>query len=284
MTALPAAAAATGGVVAPKPWLKWAGGKRQLLPELRKYMPIDDAGHYYEPFIGGGAVFFDLRARGFEGHATLGDANERLVRAYLGVRNDVEAVIETLRGSRYDKREYLRERARKVDGLEDDEVAAWLIYLNKTGFNGLYRVNRAGQFNVPFGRYDNPTICDTEGLRAASGALRKTEMRIGDFEKTVRGAEQRDLVYFDPPYCPVSDTANFVGYAKDGFDMADQERLRDCAVRMKQRGVHVVLSNADVPAVRKLYAKGFKLHSVSARRSINSDKSARGPVGELIIT
>jgi DNA adenine methylase len=266
-----------------KPFVKWAGGKRQLLPALWHVMP-DKFGHYYEPFIGGGALLFSLRAAGWCGPATLGDANERLVRTYLGVRNDVESVIECLKEKQYDKAEYLEERARDPDLMDDDcDVAAWFIYLNKTGFNGLYRVNADGKFNVPFGRYDNPTICDAEGLRLCAKALKRTTFKIGDFEKTLKSAERGDLVYSDPPYLPVNATSNFTSYTRGGFTFEDQERLAACAARLKQRGVHVILSNADLPAIHKMY-KGFKIRRVEARRSINSKASARGLVGEVIIT
>jgi DNA adenine methylase len=273
------------------PPVKWVGGKRQLLPELLKHIPMPapiECGsaktHYYEPLVGGGALFFKLRELGFLGSATLGDENERLVRMYMGVRNDVEAVIECLKGMRYDSDEFYETRARLIDTAEDAEVAAWFIYLNRCGFNGLYRVNRKNEFNVPFGKYTNPTICDADGLRRTAAALRKTTFKIGDFEKTVKTAERGDLVYFDPPYVPVNKTSDFTGYTRDGFTFKDQERLRDCALALKRRGVHVVLSNADVPIVRKLYANVFKIHAVSARRNINSKGSARGAVGEVIIT
>jgi DNA adenine methylase len=265
------------------PFVKWAGGKRQLLPELRKSLP-GTFRHYYEPFVGGGALFFDLRASGFHGTATLGDANERLVRTYIGVRDDVSQVIHLLQGFKYDKRMYLRERARRIDTADDAEVAAWLIYLNRTGFNGLYRVNQKGEFNVPFGRYENPTICDEELLLLCSKALRKTKIVAWDFVKTVKGAEAGDLVYFDPPYVPVSDTSDFTSYTKDKFGPEDQERLRDCAWRLKKLGVHVVLSSPDVPIIRKLYKRDFKIRRVEARRNINSKVAGRGIVGEVIVT
>jgi DNA adenine methylase len=268
---------------AASPFLKWAGGKRQLLSELRKSLPAT-FGHYYEPFVGGGAFFFDLRGGGFGGTATLGDANERLVRTYMGVRDDVSQVIHLLQGFKYDKRMYLRERARRIDTADDAEVAAWLIYLNRTGFNGLYRVNKKGEFNVPFGRYTNPTICDATGLQAVSRVLHKTKIVDWDFEKTVKNAEAKDLVYFDPPYVPVSDSANFTSYTKDGFGPMDQVRLRDCAWRLKKLGVHVILSSPDVPVIRKLYKRDFKVRRVEARRNINSKATSRGAVGEVIIT
>ncbi len=270
---------------APHPFTKWAGGKRQLLPELRKSLP-EEFNHYYEPFVGGGALFFDLRASGWKGSATLGDANERLVRTYLGVRNDVETVITCLKLMRYKKSEYLERRARAIDLCGDEEVAAWFIYLNKCGFNGLYRVNSAGKFNVPFGDYTNPTICDAEGLRRASVALKKTRFFIGDFEKTCKSVEAEDLVYLDPPYAPASATSDFTGYTRDGFTIEDQTRLRDVASRLKRIGANVILSNADLPVIRNLYTRslGFSIRRVEARRNINSKASARGAVGEVIIT
>jgi len=269
----------------PKPFLKWAGGKRQLLPELMKALP-DEFYHYYEPFVGGGALFFNMRALGWGGHATLADSNDLLMRTYLGVRNDVEAVIDDLKGATYSKEEFLEQRARQPFVQENPDptvVAAWLIYLNKTCFNGLWRVNSKGQFNVPFGRYTNPTICDAEGLRACASALRKTKLLTADFERTVKSAETGDLVYLDPPYAPVNTTSDFTGYTKAGFDGPDQERLRDCALKLKERGVHVILSNADVEIVRKLYRK-FNIRRVEARRAINSKATSRGSVGEVIIT
>lgn len=273
-----------------KPFLKWAGGKRQLITELCKSIPEEffnehHGHHYYEPFVGGGALFFSLRALGWNSTATLGDANERLMSTYMGLKHDVEMVIEILKKHRYEKNEFLRERARKIDIASDPEIAAWMIYLNRTCFNGLYRVNKAGEFNVPFGDYTNPTICDAEGLRAASKALGCTKLVTGDFEKIVKSAKAEDLIYFDPPYVPVSATSDFTSYTADKFGPKDQERLRDCALRLKKLGAHVILSNADTPFTRKLYSdKAFKIRSVSARRNINSKASARGKVGEVIIT
>lgn len=271
-------------VRAPGPIIKYCGGKTQLLPEIRRFYP-EKIRHYYEPFFGGGAVFFDLRAGGWDGEATLGDANERLVRTYLGIRNDVQDVIDRLREMKYDRDVFYEERERRPEAMSDDaDVAAWFIYLNRCGFNGLYRVNKSGKFNVPFGRYTNPKICDPERLIAASLALRGTEFRICDFGNTVRGAEAEDFVYFDPPYLPTSETANFTSYTASGFPWDDQIRLRDCALRLKGRGVNVLLSNAGLAPIRDLYADGFDIHEVQARRNINSDGGKRGNVTEFLIT
>lgn len=266
----------------PKPFLKWVGGKRQLLPELRKEVPLSFR-RYYEPFLGGGALFFDLRASGWTGPATLGDTNDRLIRTYRGVRDNVEDVIGLLGEMKYNRNEYLTRREDYIDARSDPEVAAWFIYINKCGFNGLYRVNKSGVCNVPFGRYTDPVICDVDTLRLASKALRNTILRRVDFERCVESVAAGDLVYFDPPYWPASESANFTGYTKGGFSSADQERLRDHACGMRMHRAHVILSNADVPAIRKLY-RGFNIRRVNARRNVNSKASKRGPVGEVIIT
>lgn len=264
-----------------KPFVKWAGGKRQLAAKLLAHVPAK-IGTYYEPFVGGGALFFALDGR-FE-HALLNDANKRLIETYAGVRDDVETVISLLKTMPYLKTFYIATRKRDPDIMAEVDVAAWFIYLNKAGFNGLYRVNSSGGFNVPFGRYTNPTICDEPGLRAAAEALAGVQLRDGDFEKAVKSAERGDFVYFDPPYWPASPTSNFTGYTAGGFGAADHQRLRDIALVLKKRGVGVMLSNADLPPVRALYGKGFELERVEARRGINSDAGKRGPVGELIIT
>jgi len=268
----------------PAVFLKWAGGKRQLLPELFKHVP-DKFGRYYEPFLGGGALFFAMRAKGWNDVATLSDENCRLISAYAGVKNDVNAVIRELRPMKYEREFFERTRAAAPDPKDWTSSAVWLIYLNRTCFNGLYRVNRAGKFNVPFGKYTNPTICDEWGLRAASRALERTKLMEASFDFAVRDAKREDFCYFDPPYWPVNETSNFTSYTSDGFDGEDHEHLAEVALRLKKKGVHVILSNADVPAVRKLYGGGkFQIHSVEARRSVNSKGSKRGKVGELIIT
>jgi len=279
-----AAARSIEATLAPRPFLKWVGGKRQLLPELRKHVPAK-FGRYFEPFVGGGALFFDLRARGYEGAATLSDANRHLVQTYVGVGNYVEGVIGRLKKMQYEPAYYATTRARQPDPDRDQAayIAAWFIYINKTGFNGLWRVNRKGQCNVPFGRYDNPTICDAPTLRACSAALANTSLWGTDFEDPLREARRGDFVYIDPPYAPVSTTANFVGYVEGGFGLSDQTRLRDTAWRLREKGVHVVLSNANVPLVQELYKK-FDVRVVEARRAVNSNAAKRGKVEEVIIT
>ena len=264
------------------PFLKWVGSKRQLRPELRKHVPSFK--RYFEPFVGGGALFFDLEPS----IAFLGDQNSRLVTTYKGVRDHVEDVIMLLKTYPYEKEFYLAMRAKDIDDFQKYgavEVAAWFIYLNRTGFNGVYRVNKSGGFNVPFGKYTNPVICQEDALRAASKALQRVKLVMGDFELTTTSARAGDFIYFDPPYVPVSATADFTAYTSDGFGAADQIRLRDYARALAKRGVHVVLSNSDTEPVRDLYSsKPFVIHEVQARRSVNSNIAKRGKVGELIIT
>ncbi len=269
------------------PFLKWAGGKRKLVPQLLALLP-DRFGTYHEPFVGGGALFFALGAqspRRFEA-ACIADGNERLMRCYRAVRDDVDQVIALLRGhaSAHCKDYYYALRATPVDQADDTVVAAWLAYFNRTAFNGLYRVNSKNKFNVPFGRYANPRICNEEHLRACSGLLQRVQVGHEPFDAVLDRARPGDAVYFDPPYVPLTDTAYFTSYTKGGFGPDDQIHLRDVAVELAGRGVRVVLSNHDTPWVRELYDEDrFELHVVPVARSINSKASKRGAVNELII-
>lgn len=263
-----------------RPFLKWVGGKRQLLPRLLAQMPAS-YGRYFEPFIGGGALFFALQPK----LAVISDVNERLVRTYRAVRDDVETVIALLATYPYERSFYERMRALDVDARPDAEAAAWFIYVNRTGFNGLYRVNRAGRFNVPFGKYTNPTICDADLLRECSLALRGVEIRHADFADAVAGADTGDFVYFDPPYVPLTATSSFTAYHADGFGRDDQRRLRDVAARLVARGVHVLASNSSASLVRDLYsAPTFTLVEVDATRAVNCRADRRGVVREVLIS
>jgi len=267
-----------GGRPSARPLLKWAGGKRQLVEHLRSHIPRQH-GRYFEPFLGGGALFFAHR----RGSTVLADVNARLIRAYRGVRDDVESVIRRLKKCPHDRKFFYRFREAEIDARSDVEVAAWFIYLNKTAFNGLYRVNRSNRFNVPFGRYTNPTICDEANLRACSAALAGVELLVEDFETVVAKATGDDFVYFDPPYVPLSATSSFTSYTALGFGVTEQIRLRDTARKLKQRGVHVLLSNSAAPLVRDLYKDGFHVIEVSATRLVNSKAAARGAIPELLI-
>ncbi len=264
----------------PRPFLKWAGGKGFSLPFIDRFLP-ETFGTYHEPFVGGGALFFHLKPR----RAVLTDRNERLIRAYRGIRDDVDAVIEMLADL---EREHCKElfldlRGWPIDEGDDVDVAAWMIYLNKAGFNGLYRVNRRNQFNVPFGNNPHATICDRDNLRACAGLLGGARLDDDGFESVLERACPGDLVYLDPPYAPVSSTAYFTSYTKGGFGGGDQERLADVARQLKRRGVHVLLSNSDTPEIRDLYRDDFEIHQVRVPRSINAKTTGRGKVSELLI-
>jgi DNA adenine methylase len=261
-----------------RPFIKWVGGKRQLLSELEPRVP-SRFNTYHEPFVGGGALFFHLLPE----RSVLSDTNERLVRAYCGVRDSVEDVIELLSSYPHDRDFYMKMRAVDIDARTDVEVAAWFIYLNRTGFNGLYRVNRQNQYNVPFGDYDNPTICDAENLRACSRALRHADIRCEPFETVLDRARPGDFVYFDPPYVPLSASSSFTSYTSGGFGMDSQRRLRDVAHALKERGVRVLLSNSSAPEVYSLYGDHFELAEVGATRAVNCKASGRGRVQELLI-
>jgi DNA adenine methylase len=263
-----------------KPFVKWVGGKRQLLSSISKYAPTLEAGAtYHEPFIGGGAVFFYLQPR----KAVLTDSNQRLIRTYRGIKSDVEGVIKLLRSYPHEKGFYLEMRARQIDEEDDVTVAAWFIYLNRTGYNGLYRVNSKNGFNVPFGDYKKPTICDPDNLRACARALRGARIEKRDFGSVLTRAKKGDFVYFDPPYIPLTATSRFTDYTSEGFSDAEQVRLRDVALELKRRGVTVLLSNSSAPRVYDLYEPYFECVEVDARRSVNCDPNGRGRIVELLI-
>ena len=271
-----------------KPFLKWAGGKTALLPELLKAAPerIDT---YYEPFVGGGALFFALQSEGRFKHAVLSDSNRELINAYIQVRDNVDGLIRALQvhqrkyRAAEDRAEYYYTiRAKKLTCSLGG--AANLIFLNKTCYNGLYRVNSKGNFNVPHGRYQNPTICDEDNLRAASGALQGVELTVADFAEAPQEAGEGDFVYFDPPYVPLTGTAYFTSYTAKDFDMEAQARLAVTAEGLAQQGSLVALSNSGHPDVASMYSsRAFELREVQARRAINSVAKRRGPVSEYLI-
>lgn len=265
-------------VTAARPFLKWAGGKTQLLPQILGCFPAN-FNRYHEPFVGGGAVFFALGPK----KGTLSDVNPDLVGAYQALRDDVDGVIGALQQHRSEEAYFYSVREQMVESLSTCEAAARIIFLNRTCFNGLYRVNRKGKFNVPFGRYANPTICNEQNLRKVSEALQDVNIQHESVFNIGRRVRRGDLVYFDPPYDPVSKTASFTAYAKGGFGDAEQERLAELFTRFSKRGVHCVLSNSDTPFIRDLY-KDFNIQSVYARRAINSRADRRGPVGEVLVS
>jgi len=263
------------------PFLKWAGGKGGLLAQYEPFLPARDAiQRYVEPFLGGGAVFFRTQYH----PARLADVNEAVINVYEMVRDQVGPLIELL-GQHVNEHDYFYE-VRDLDPLTLSPVerAARFIYLNRTCYNGLYRVNSKGEFNVPFGRYKNPRLQDAEGLTAASQALADVELVHADFEQSTADCGPGDFVYFDPPYDPVSDTSNFTRYARDGFDAEAQRRLAEVFASLAERGARVMLSNSDTPLIRSLYdPQRFEVHEIQARRAINSNPNGRGPVTELLI-
>lgn len=262
--------------------MKWVGGKTNLLPELIARAPAK-YGRYFEPFAGGAALFFALGPA----RAVLGDINRDLIATYEAVKADPEPVIARLRrhADAHSAEHYYRVRDRWNTARakwSQPAAAAAFVYLNKAGFNGLFRVNRHGLFNVPFGRNPRTAICKPLVLRAAHVAFASAVLRGGDYRATLDDAERGDFVYIDSPHVPRSKTANFTAYSAGAFDADAQRELADAARRLVRRGVQVVLSNADTPFVRDLY-KDFALDRVSCRRAINSDTSKRGDVDELII-
>ncbi len=262
--------------------LKWAGGKSRSLPRILAELP-ERIGTFYEPFVGGAAVFFALASEGRFRRAVLGDRNEALIDVYRGVKNDPEGVIRILRGYRYEKDEYYRIRALDPETLEPEARAARIIFLNKTGYNGLYRVNSRGQFNVPFGRYDRvPKFCDPDKIRGAARVLKNVKLRVGDFATVCHEAGRGDAVYFDPPYDPISKTANFTSYHREEFGRVEHTRLADVFGGLAARGVSVVLSNSDTPFTRSLFKK-WTTHKLEVTRPINSRAAARGAVSELLV-
>jgi DNA adenine methylase len=267
------------GVTRARPFLKWVGGKAQLLPEILKHAPAT-FGAYHEPFVGAGALFFALQPR----VAWLGDANAELISTYRVIRSHSAQLILCMRANyagANNEADFYRIRAEAW--ATDVEIAARMIYLNKTCFNGLYRVNKAGRFNAPYGRYPKPTICDEDNLLACSDALKGANVHREDFTEVERRAVPGDFVYFDPPYVPLTKTSNFDAYTAGGFGMERQTELRDLAIRLKDRGVHVLLSNSASPAVEDLYGKDFALTPVAARRSVNSKGAGRGAIAEYLI-
>ncbi|MDD5639205.1 MAG: DNA adenine methylase [Candidatus Pacebacteria bacterium] len=274
----------------PKPFVKWVGGKRQLLEQFKimnlyppeRFNPL--IGRYFEPFVGGGAVFFDLLPR----RAFLSDLNIELVITYNVIKNDVDSLISSLKRYKNEKEYFLKIRAKKVENLSDIEIASRFIYLNRTCFNGLYRVNSKGEFNVPFAGNKNPLICDETNLRRVSKTLKHVEIRNQDYKIVLKKARKGDFIYFDPPYYPLTKTSSFTSYTKETFLDKEQIELRDVFVELTNRGCFVMLSNSDTSFINKIYSevknKKIKINKVYAGRAINSNASKRGKILEVLIT
>lgn len=266
----------------PHPFLKWAGGKRQLISQMDKFFPRN-YNKYIEPFIGGGAVFFHLLPE----NSIISDNNPDLINCFNVIKEDVEGLIKSLKKHRYEKDYFYEIRAldrdhEKFAELSDVEKASRSIYLNKSGYNGLYRVNSKGFFNVPFGRHKNPKICDEVNLRTVSKALRNIEIYLGSFEICMDFSEQDDFVYLDPPYHPLSDTALFTSYTKSNFDKSSQIKLFEVFKQLDRRGCFIMLSNSYSEFILDLY-KDFKILTLKAKRNINSISQKRGLINEVLI-
>ena len=272
-----------------KPFLKWVGGKRQLLADIAPLVP-DQFTRYIEPFVGGGAVFFHLSEQLIDNKtpSLINDINPELVNCYQMVKAQTDELIELLKTHQHDKDYYLeiRNLDRQEGGLAKLtplQRASRFLYLNRTGFNGMYRVNSKGLNNVPFGRYTNPSLVNEEVLRAAARALRFTEIQNKTFEACLERAEEGDFIYLDPPYVPLNHTSYFTSYMTDGFGMADQNRLAELVREVDSRGVKFIASNACMPIVKQMYS-GFRQIEVKAKRAINANGKKRQPVSELLIT
>ncbi len=269
-----------------QPFTKWTGGKRQLLGELRSYMP-ETYGRYFEPFVGGGALFFDLAPE----QAVINDFNEELINAYRQIKNNPAELINLLikHKENNSKDYYLALRSADRDGrisrMTGVERAARILYMLRVDFNGLYRVNSKNQFNVPYGRYKNPKIVDVDLLYQISEYLNENDVEIlqTDFAEAVKDAQTGDFVYFDPPYIPLNETSSFTSYTHEGFSYEEQVRLRDTFKELTERGVYAMLSNSSSPLVEELY-KDFNIYFVEAQRTNGAKSSSRGKISEIIVT
>ena len=272
---------------APKPFVKWAGGKRQLIPSLEGHLP-KKFNTYFEPFLGGGALLFHLLNQSPNLKCSISDLNSDLILAYITIRDKVEQLIESLEkhSGKYftDQREYYYSVRASAPKNQIEKVSR-LLFLNKTCFNGLYRVNSKGQFNVPLGRYTNPSIVNKENLISVSKILQSKNIaiRCQDFAAILDEAKKDDFVYFDPPYQPVSKTANFTSYTKCEFTYKDLERLADLCQKLDKKDCKVLLSNSNTKEVRNLFSSEWKVVEISANRAINSNSKKRTGHSELLI-
>ncbi|MFN3654048.1 MAG: DNA adenine methylase [Candidatus Nitrosotenuis sp.] len=273
--------------VEPRPFVKWAGGKRQLLSVIERHMPAE-FGCYYEPFLGGGAVMFHLLSKNPDIRCKVSDLNSDLILAYITIRDRVDELVESLENhaKNYHKNpDSYYYQVRDNEPTSQIEKVSRLLFLNRTCFNGLYRVNSKGRFNVPLGRYSNPNIVNEENLYAASHILQSKRISIScrDFSSVLQDAKKGDFVYFDPPYQPVSKTANFTSYTNRDFTYKDLQKLVDVSEKLADRGCKVLHSNSNSKEVRKLFSKDWKIIEISANRAINSDSTKRTGQTELLI-
>ena len=269
-----------------RPFTKWTGGKRQLLSVIKSLMP-ESYNRYFEPFVGGGALFFELAPK----DAIINDFNSELINCYQQIKDNPSELIKLLsKHKESNSKEYylnLRsaDRDSRIEKMNNVERAARIMYMLRVNFNGLYRVNSKNQFNVPYGRYKNPKIVDSDLIVSISQYLNENTIHIlnGDFEEAVKDVGAGDFVYFDPPYIPLSETSSFTSYTHEGFSYEDQVRLRDTFKKLDEKGAYVMLSNSSSPLVGELY-KDFNIHKVSATRTNGAKSSSRGKIDEIIVT
>ncbi|MCK4319305.1 DNA adenine methylase [Candidatus Micrarchaeota archaeon] len=264
----------------PKPFVKWAGGKRQLLDILLKNIP-ESFSNYHEPFVGGGALYFRLWSEGLIKKAHLNDYNPELMEAYRVIKSRPSELIEELKSTKYRNESETYYGIRAETPRDSIEKVARFLYLNKTAFNGLYRVNSKGGFNVPFGKYKNPKICNEENIMLVSEALKKATLFNDDFSIVLKYAKPKDFAYFDPPYYPISKTSSFTNYTKLDFTEEDQRRLQSVYSQLDKKDIHVMLSNSAAPFITELYSN-YNTVGVMARRAINCKADKRGPVPEIV--
>lgn len=267
------------------PFVKWVGGKRQLIPEIKTLLPEKFGSYnYMEPFVGGGAVLFEFQPT----KAIINDYNAELINCYEVIRDNVGELVADLKKHKNEEKYFYELRAldrdNKITDLSKIKRASRIIYLNKTCFNGLYRVNSAGEFNSPFGRYKNPNIVNEPVLKAVSNYLKTNDITIvnGDYESIIKKAGKKTFIYFDPPYHPLSQSSNFTGYVQGGWNEEDQERLKQACDMLTEKGVKFLLSNSAAPFIKELY-KDYQVHIVKATRAINSDGAKRGEIDEVLI-
>ncbi len=268
--------------MSPRPFIKWAGGKRQIVDDLVRKMPSKFR-RYHEPFIGAGALFFNIDFK----NSYISDINEELINLYMVIRDKVDDLIEDLKKHKNTERYFYKirhvDRTEEYPEWSDIQRASRFIYLNKTCFNGLYRVNSKGQFNAPYGFYKNPKILDEDNLRQCSLKLQEAEIVCGSYEDVLKKARKGDFVYFDPPYMPLSKTSSFTGYTRDGFSHADQVKLMNLCSQLNKKGVQFMQSNSHNEFILELY-KDFNVYETQAIRAINCKGDKRGKIPEVIIT
>lgn len=275
-----------------KPFIKWVGGKGKLIPELKEFFP-KKFNRYFEPFVGGGAVFFEIIQNTKIKFSGINDINSKLIKSYKILKNSPKELITLLKSIETEYKKLSIEERKKYfyrvrnlynkNNLTDVEIAADLIFLNKTCFNGMYRENSKGEYNVPVGDQKNPNICDKKNLLAVSRFLKSTKITNLSFETSLKECKKGDFIYFDPPYYPVNETSKFTHYSKNSFDKNDQIKLRNVFKKLSDKGCLVMLSNSDTEFIKDLY-KDFNINYIHAARSINSKGNGRGKIKEVVVT